>query len=117
MKVARAWAIKEAATNLWHYVRRGNAEKAWKKWIGWAVRSRIEPIKNAARSIREHLWGVVNAVTHSVTNAKLESINARIQRVKKAACGFRNRERFRAAIMFHLGGLDLYPATVTHTDS
>jgi hypothetical protein len=23
---------------------------------------------------------------------------------------YRNRERFKAAIMFHLGGLDLYPA-------
>jgi len=25
------------------------------------------------------------------------------------ACGYRNRERFRNAILFHLGGLDLYP--------
>ena len=35
--------------------------------------------------------------------------NGRIQKVKSAACGFRNRERFRNAIYFHLGGLDLYP--------
>ena len=81
------------------------------------MRSRIEPIKKAARTIRAHLWGIVNAVTHGFTNATSESINAKIQRVKKAACGFRNRERFRTAIMFHLGGLDLYPASVTHTDS
>jgi hypothetical protein len=27
------------------------------------------------------------------------------------ACGFRNRQRFRNAIYFHLGGLDLYPAS------
>jgi len=25
--------------------------------------------------------------------------------------GFRNKSRFRAAIYFHLGGLDLYPKT------
>lgn len=117
LKSARAWAIKEAATKLWHYVRKGWAEKAWKKWISWAVRSRLEPIKKAARTIRNHLWGIVNAVVHSVSNARLESINARIQRVKKAACGFRNRERFRAAIMFHLGGLDLYPRPLAHTEA
>lgn len=117
LKTARAWAIKEAATKLWHYARRGWAEKAWKKWLGWAMRSRIEPIKRAARTIRDHLWGIVNAVTLGATNATAESVNARIQRVKKAACGFRNRERFRTAIMFHLGGLDLYPASVTHTES
>jgi transposase len=33
------------------------------------------------------------------------------------ACGFRNRERFKRAIYFHLGGLQLYPDAVlaTHT--
>jgi transposase len=54
---------------------------------------------------------------HQATNAGAESINAKIQRVKRMACGFRNRERFRNAIYFHLGGLDLYPAACTHTDS
>jgi transposase len=117
LKTARAWSIKEAATRIWHYARRGWAEKAWKRWLGWAMRSRIDPIKKVARTVRDHLWGILNAVIHSVTNACLESLNARIQRVKKAACGFRNRGRFRAAILFHLGGLDLYPATVTHTRS
>jgi len=29
--------------------------------------------------------------------------------LKKRASGFRNRERFRNAIYFHLGDLDLYP--------
>ena len=33
------------------------------------------------------------------------------QWIKRRACGFRNRERFRNALYFHLGGLDLYPAT------
>ena len=117
LKTARAWAIKEAATKLWSYVKKGWADRAWKKWLSWAMRSRIEPIKKAARTIRAHLWGIVNAVTHGVTNATSESINAKIQKVKKMACGFRNRERFRNAILFHLGGLDLYPASVTHTDS
>ena len=55
--------------------------------------------------------------TNTLTNATAESINAKIQRVKRMACGYRNRERFRAAIMFHLGGLDLYPASITHTES
>ncbi len=117
LKTAKAWAIKEAATKLWTYLRPGNARRAWKKWIGWAMRSRIEPMKQAARMIRDHLWGIVNAVTQGVSNALSESINAKIQRVKKMACGFRNRHRFRNAILFHLGGLDLYPASATHTDS
>jgi len=42
-----------------------------------------------------------------VTNACCESVNAKIQWIKRMACGYRNRERFRMAIMFHCGGLDL----------
>jgi len=118
LKVARAWAIKETARDLWRYVKRGWAEKAWRRWLGWAMRARLQPIKQAARTVRDHLWGILNAVVLHVTNAMAESRNAKIQWVKKQACGFRNRDRFRDAIYFHCGGLDLYPEAVsTHTNS
>ena len=59
--------------------------------------------------IKRHWEGVMNAATTDVTNARAESINSRIQWVKRMACGYRNRENFRNAVYFHLGGLDLYP--------
>jgi transposase len=67
--------------------------------------------------IREHLEGILNAIILQATNAGAESVNAKIQRVNRMACGYRNRARFRTAIAFHLSGLSLYPATSTHTDS
>jgi hypothetical protein len=30
-------------------------------------------------------------------------------RKKRKACGFRNKERFKDAVLFHLGALDLMP--------
>ena len=52
-----------------------------------------------------------------LTNAISESMNSKIQKIKARACGYRNRERFKNAIMFHLGGLDLYPAGLsTHSN-
>ena len=113
LQVARAWAIKETARGLWDYRTRGWALRAWKRWLGWVARCRLEPIKRAGRTIRTHLWGIINAIVLGRTNARAESTNAKIQRVKRMACGFRNRERFRTAIYFHLGRLDLCP--VTHT--
>ncbi|MGB6995541.1 MAG: ISL3 family transposase, partial [Thermoanaerobaculia bacterium] len=109
LKVARAWAIKEAAMLLWGYVRRGWAERLWERWYRWAIRSRLEPVKRVARMIKKHWEGVINAATTPLTNARAEAINSRIQWVKRMACGYRNRENFRHAIYFHLGGLDLYP--------
>ena len=113
LKTARAWALKEHAMCLWSYGRAGWAMKAWKAWIAWALRSRLGPMKSVAYMVREHLVGIVNAIVLGATNAGAESINAKIQRIKRMACGFRNRGRFRTAIYFHLGGLDLLPATHT----
>ena len=119
LKVARAYAIKETARGLWSYLTRGWARRAWQKWISWATRSRLEPIRRVARMVKNHLWGILNAIVLRVTNAGAESVNAKVQWIKDTACGFRNRERFRNAIYFHCGKLDLYPASLrpTHTNS
>lgn len=112
LKTARAWRIKEAAAQLWNYSYRTSAEKAWKNLLGWIARCRLEAVKRVGRMLRTYLWGVLNAIVARVSNAMLEAKNSRIQWVKKMACGFRNRERFRMAILFHLGGLDLMPGSL-----
>ena len=80
---------------------------------GWAVRSQLEPIKRAARTLKKYWDQIENYFRHRITNAGAEGINGQIQRMKGRACGFRNRERFRMAIYFHCGGLDLYPSSLT----
>ena len=115
LRVARAWAIKQLAATLWGYRVRGWAERRWKQWYGWAIRSRLEPIKRVARMIKRHWDGVINAATSTVTNARAEAINSRIQWLKKMACGYRNRARFREADLLPPGragpqpGCGLFP--------
>ncbi len=117
LKTARAWAIKELAMTVWETSAADDAEQAWASWYSWAIRSRLAPIKKVAKTLRHYLWGIVNAMKTGVTNAMSEGLNTKIQNIKRAARGFRNRERFRNAIYFHLGGLDLYPRPVAHTKS
>ena len=112
LRTARAWALKECAMSLWHYTSRTWATKAWKRWLSWAVRCRLEPIKKVARTINKHLWGIINAIVLKADNGGAESINSRIKMIKVRSRGFRNKERFRNAIYFHLGGLDLYPTMI-----
>ena len=114
LKTARAWAIKETAAQLWDYCYRGAAEKAWGELLGWIARCRLEPVKRVGRMVRQYFWGIMNAIIAGVSNAMAEAKNGRIQRIKNMACGYRNRERFRMAILFHLGGLNLMPATLSH---
>jgi transposase len=112
LKTARAWAIKELAMSLWHYVSKTWAQKGWEQWLSWAVRSRLDPIKEVAKTIKEHLWGILNAVVLKVSNGPAEGLNSRIKMIKVRSRGFRNKERFANAIYFHFGGLDLYPEGV-----
>jgi len=71
--------------------------------------SRQKQMVNLARTLRRHLEGIITAVIRKISKGPAEAINSGIQRLKRRAHGFRNRERFRTAILFHLGGLDLYP--------
>lgn len=112
LKTARAWSLKELAMSLWDYRSRGWAKRAWLAWYNSAIRCRLEPVRRVARMVRRHLDGILNAIVLGATNARSESVNAKIQWIKYTARGFRSRERFRDAIYFHLGGLDLYPATL-----
>jgi len=112
LKTARAWAIKELAMSLWHYVSKTWARKGWARWLSWATRCRLEPIKKVAKTIKEHLWGILNAIVLKVSNGSAEGLNSRIKMIKVRSRGFRNKERFANAIYFHLGGLDLYPEGV-----
>lgn len=112
LKTAEAWAIKELAMTLWTYTQRGWARRAWRQCIAWAKSTGLGPVVRVAAMLEAHLEGIVNAVVLRATNARAEGINSRVQWIKKKACGYRNRERFRMAIYFHLGGLDLYPQAV-----
>jgi transposase len=109
LKTARAWAIKESFRELWDYQSLGWAAKHFKSWYAWAIRSRLNPIKQVARMFRKYLPNILTYLKHRITNAVSEGINSTIHTIKKMACGFRNKEHFKIAIYFHCGGLDLYP--------
>jgi transposase len=109
LKSARAWAMKEAFRHIWEYRSIDAARAFFDRWQAWAVRSRLKPMIHVAGVIRRHLENVLTYITHRITNAVTEGLNAKIQWIKYSSRGFRDRERFKLAIYFHCGGLDLDP--------
>jgi transposase len=83
LQTARAWALKECLRELWHYQRRGWAERHWRRWYGWAVRSRLPEVRRVARMLQSHLPNVLTYFAHRVTNAVSEGLNSKIQTLKK----------------------------------
>jgi transposase len=113
LKTARAWAMKELASQLWDYQQMGRVTQGWKRLLTWMRKSRLAPMIELAETIQSHLWGILNAIRLRASNGNAEGINSRIQKLKKIACGFRSPERFRIDILFHLGKLNLYPGLPT----
>lgn len=98
LKVCRAWAIKENIRHMWDYRYAANMLKYFKRWYFWATHSRLEPIKKVAKTIKSHIDNIVTYAKHRITNAMAEGINTKIEKVKRMACGFRNRSHYRTAI-------------------
>jgi transposase len=111
LKTARAWTMKETLRHLWDFRSPSRATAYWRRWYYWASHSRLLPMMKAAKKLKKHEKRILNYFFHRITNAMAESINGRIERLKRVANGYRNPLHFRTAILFHHGGLDLYPST------
>jgi transposase len=109
LKVARAWTLKERFRQFWDCAYQGTAQHFFARWFWRTTHSRLRPMAEVAKLIRRHLPNVLTYLTHRLTNAGQEAVNATIQWVKKTAHGFRHVEHFKTAIDFPCGGLDLYP--------
>jgi transposase len=110
LETSRAWAIKEVFRSFWLCADVQQAERYFGKWYSWAIRSRLKPVKKVARMCKTHLGNILTFFVHRLTNGPIEGLNNKIQGLIKKAFGYRNKERFKTDIFFHLGGLDLYPA-------
>jgi len=110
LKTGRAWALKETLREFWDCPSVEEGTAFFKAWYNRAIRSRLKPVMKVAKMIKKRLRHILNYFKHRVTNAALEGINNKIQALIKKAYGYRNNERFKTDILFHCGGLDLYPA-------
>ena len=110
LKTSRAWALKQAAMELFDYSSEAWARKHFRWWFHWATHSRLAPMIKVGGMLKRRLDNILTYLRHRITNAASESINAKIQWVKYTARGFRNKQNFKTAIYFHCGKLDMSPS-------
>jgi transposase len=69
------------------------------------LRSRLQPFRNLAKTIRQHWQGVLAYFDTKLTSAAIGAVNATIQLAKRMARGFKNFEYFRTAAYHRAGKL------------
>jgi hypothetical protein len=61
------------------------AESQLHWWCGWALRSRLEPFRTLAKTVRQHWQGILAYFPTGLTSAAIEAVNGVIQLAKRTA--------------------------------
>lgn len=108
LKTVRAYNLKLVIQDIYRLsTDKTEAAINLQKWLNWAIRSRIEPMKKLAKTIRKHWAGILSYFDSKLTNGLLEGINSMVQSLKSRARGYKNMDNFIAMIYLVLGKLNL----------
>ena len=105
LKTARVYHIKLNFQEFWTQTPE-NAEAFLKKWYFWATHSRLEPVKQAAYTVKRHWDGILRWFHSHINNGILEGINSLIQAAKAKARGYRSSRNYITMIYLIAGKLD-----------
>ena len=89
LKTHRAFRIKESLREIFHSApSREEAEPLLNQWYSWARRCRLDPIKQVAKTLKDHWAGILNAFDSKLTNGRVEGANSLVQAAKAKARGY-----------------------------
>jgi transposase len=107
LKSVRGYLLKESFQLLWGYVSPYWAGQFLDSWVVRAMRSRLEPIKAVARSIRSHRELILNwfKAKKEFNSGIVEGLNYKIKLTIRKAYGYRELKVAEIAIYHALGQL------------
>jgi transposase len=106
LKTARAYQIRLAFQDLYEQPSEAAASYL-KKWYFWATHSRLEPIIEAAHTVKRHWDGILRWFDSKIANGLIEGINSLVQAAKAKARGYRSTRNLKAMLYLVTGKLDL----------
>lgn len=114
LKSVRAYLLKESFQLFWAYKSPYWAEWYLKKWCTRAMRSRLDPIKDFVKTLRNHQPLIMNwfKAKKAFSSGSIEGLNRKINLVTRKSYGFKSYEILRIAL-FHTMG-DLPEPDITH---
>jgi len=107
LKTARAYQIRLTFQDLYSQPSRADGEVFLKKWYFWATHSRLQPMIDAAKTVKRHWDGILRWFDSKIANGFSEGINSLIQAAKAKARGYRSTRNLKAIIYLIAGKLEL----------
>jgi transposase len=82
-KLGRAMTLRETLQAIYASPDWLTAESQLRWWCGLALRSRLEPFRTLAKTVRKHWEGILAYFNSGLTSAAIEAINGIIQLAKR----------------------------------
>jgi transposase len=107
LQSVRSHLMREDFQRFWEYSSPGWAVKFLDQWCTCTMRSKIEPMKKIARSLREHRDLILNwfRAKGKVSAGSVEGLNNKAKLTIRKAYGFRTYEAIEIALYHTLGDL------------
>jgi transposase len=108
-RLYRAYLLKEAMVRVLDCRIDWLAEQKLEQWIRWARRSRLEPFKRVAATIREHAAGILAYIRSGLSNGRTEGLNGKARTITRRSYGFHSAHGLIALLKLCCGGIHLQP--------
>jgi transposase len=107
LRTVRAYLLREEFQRVWEYKSAWWAGKFLDEWTGRVMRSRLEPMKKIARSVRSHRPLILNRfrARGEVSSGAVEGLNNKVKLVTRKSYGFRTAKVAKLALLHNLGRL------------
>jgi Transposase len=107
LNTARAYQIRLAFQDLYEQPCTPTAAAFLKKWYFWATHSRLEPMIEAAHTVKRHWDGILRWFDSKIANGLIEGINSLVQAAKAKTRGYHSTRNLKAMVDLLAGKLDL----------
>lgn len=107
LRSVRAYLMREDFQRFWTYRSPIWAGKFLDEWCTRAMRSKMEPMKQMARTLRKHRELLLNwfAANGELSSGSVEGMNSKAKLAMKKAYGFKSYETIEIALYHQLGQL------------
>jgi transposase len=107
LRTVRAYLHREEFQRFWEYSSAWWAGKFLDEWTGRVMRSRLEPMKKIAKSMRTHRPLILNwfRARGQVSAGAVEGLNNKVKLVTRKSYGFRTAKIAKLALLHNLGRL------------
>lgn len=107
LKSVRSYLLKEDFQQFWEYTYAGWAGKFLDAWCTRAMRSKIDPMKAVAKTLRDKRELLLNwfRADGTLSSGVVEGFNNKVKLITRKSYGFRTQEAYETALYHNLGTL------------